>query len=263
MKKITFLVISLMISASANGQSTTNSIYIDQVGDGSEITLTQEGDSNTIGEADPKQFVLQGDNQTVDITQKGDTNIITGSIENADSINYVTSIEGTDNKLEYNQGAGASTSVEGSKKKLTVDGDDNTLKFNQGTSVAAEADVVASATTGFSPGASGSLAASAQFADQVITVTGDNNKYTSTINTDYVKNTVKVDGGTNVIKIVQDGYAGTSPTTGKSVEMELLGSGNKISVNQKSIDNVDKIEIKSDSSNSILVINQCNTPGPC
>ena len=117
--------------------------------------------------------------------------------------------------------------------------------------------------TGFSPGASGSLAASAKNADQVITVTGDSNKYTSTINTDYVKNTVKVDGDTNVIKIVQDGYAGTSPTTGKSVEMDLLGSGNKISVNQKSIDHVDKIEIKSDSSNSILVINQCDTSSAC
>ena len=262
MKKLTFLVISLFTSASANGQ--TNSIYIDQVGDGSVITLTQEGNSNTIGEADPKQFVLQGENQTVDITQKGDTNIITGSIENADSINYVTSIEGTDNKLEYNQGAGASTSVEGSKKELTVDGDDNTLKFNQGTSVLAEVDVGTIANPAdFKPGASASTAASAIGADQFIEIKGDTNKYTSTINTDYVKNTVKVDGDTNVIKIVQDGYAGTSPTTGKSVEMDLLGSGNKISVNQKSINNVDKIEIKSDSSNSILVINQCNTGGPC
>lgn len=263
MKNLTISFILLMTSASANAQ-VTNSIYIEQEGDGSEITLTQDGDANTIGEAGTdKQFVLKGDNQTVAVTQEGNENKITGSILNADNINYLTSMIGADNTLEYAQGSGA-FAVDGSKKTLKVTGSVNTLKFNQGTTVAPEADVGTIATpAGFSPGASGSTAASAIGANQSIEIIGNINKYTSTINTEYVKNTVKVDGDSNVIKIVQDGAKGTVSVPGKGVEMDLFGDGNKISVNQKSTLNDDKIKIKSDSDNSILVINQCNTGGPC
>jgi hypothetical protein len=276
MKKITFLVISLMTSASAYGNPTTNSIYIEQEGDGSEITLTQDGDANTIGEdgGGGKQFVLQGDNQIVAVTQQGNNNKITGSIENADTINYSTSMIGDDNKLEYAQGSGANA-VDNSKMKLEVVGNNNTLKFNQGTTVAEDPDVQVAAVTStnsdgvstitpayISPGASASNAASAVGADQTIEIKGNTNKYTSTINTDYVTNVVEVDGDSNVVKIVQDGKKGTVNAAGKGVEMTLIGDSNKISVNQKSTLHADKIEINSTSNNSILVINQCDT-GPC
>ena len=279
MKKITFLVISLMTSASAYGQTTptTNSIYIDQVGDGSTITLTQEGQTNTIGEgeAEADRFVLQGNGQTVTVKQDGSSNAIIGSVEQADDIDYNTTVTGDSNTIKYNQGDLGS--VAGSEKTLTVAGNNNTLTFNQGTTVEADPDVVVAAVTSTdsagvitiitpayisSPGASGSTGASAANAKQEISITGDGNTYTSTINTSNVKNDVVVGGNTNVIKIVQDGNAGNS-NSGKSVEMDLLGDSNKISVNQKSTGNVDTIKINSDSSNSILVINQCSNSGPC
>ena len=274
MKKLTILVISLMTSASAYGQ-TTNSIYIDQVGDGSTITLTQEGQTNTIGVSEGERFVLEGDGQTVTVKQDGSSNAIIGSVEQADDIDYKTTVTGDSNTIKYNQGDLGS--VAGSEKTLTVAGSNNTLTFNQGTTVAPDPDVVVAAVTSTnsagvittitpayisSPGASGSTGASAANAKQEISITGNDNEYTSTINTSNVKNDVVVGGNTNVIKIVQDGNAGNS-NSGKSVEMDLLGDSNKISVNQKSTTNVDTIKINSDSSNSILVINQCSNSGPC
>lgn len=273
MKKLTILVISLMTSASAYGQ-TTNSIYIDQVGDGSTITLTQEGQTNTIGEgeAEADRFVLQGNGQTVTVKQDGSSNAIIGSVEQADDIDYNTTVTGDSNTIKYNQGDLGS--VAGSEKTLTVAGNNNTLTFNQGTTVAPDPDVPVAAVTStnngvttttpayISPGASGSTGASAANAKQEISITGNDNEYTSTINTSNVKNDVVVGGNTNVIKIVQDGNAGSS-NSGKSVDMILSGDSNKISVNQKSTGNVDTIKINSDSSNSILVINQCSNSGPC
>jgi hypothetical protein len=228
MKKLTFLVISLMTSASANGQ--TNSIYIDQVGDESIITLTQEGEGNKIGDSENTRFFLEGNVQTVTVKQDGNNNVINGSVLNAANIDYDTTVTGDNNEITYDQGA--SGSVAGSTKTLTVTGDSNDLTFNQGT--------VSSATD----------------ATQTISITGDTNTLTSTINTDDVVNTKTIVGSGNVITTVQNGLAG------KNIDMLLTGSTNNITVNQTSTENVDTIKIDSTSNDSILIINQCNT-SPC
>ena len=230
MKKITFLVISLMTSASANAQS-TNSIYIDQEGDGSTINLTQEGEGNTIGASESTRFVLEGDSQTVTVKQDGNNNVIQGSVGDAANIDYGTTVTGDNNEITYDQGG--SGSIAGSKQTLTVTGSSNELTFNQGT--------IASATG----------------ATQTISITGDTNTLTSTINTDDVVNTKTIVGSGNVITTVQNGLAG------KNIEMLLTGSTNNITVNQKSTDNVDTIKIDSASEGSTLIINQCNTGGAC
>nr|WP_315470628.1 hypothetical protein [uncultured Sphingorhabdus sp.] len=229
MKKITFLVISLMTSASANAQ--TNSIYIAQVGDDSTINLTQEGQSNKIGDTEAIRFVLEGDKQTVTVKQDGNNNVIKGSVLDAASIEYDTTVTGDNNDITYDQGA--SGSIAGSKQTLTITGDSNDLTFSQGT--------VSSATD----------------ATQTISITGDTNTLTSTINTDDVVNTKTIAGSGNVITTVQNGLAG------KNIEMLLTGSTNNITVNQKSEDNVDTIKINSTSIGSTLIINQCNTGDAC
>jgi len=228
MKKLTFLVISLMTSASANAQ-TTNSIYIDQVGDGSEITLTQEGQSNKIGDSEAARFVLEGNVQTVTVKQDGNNNVIKGSVIDAANIDYDTTVTGDNNEITYDQGG--SGSVAGSTKTLTVTGSSNDLTFNQGTTSSATA------------------------ATQTIAITGDTNTLTSTINTDDVVNTKTIVGSGNVITTVQNGLAG------KNIEMLLTGSANNVSVTQKSTTNVDTIKINSTSSDSNLTIIQCNNLG--
>lgn len=230
MKKFTLFIMAMMTSSLAIAQSTTNSIFIDQVGDGSTITITQKGQANKIG-SEQNRVVIEGNNQTVDVKQEGNNNIIQGSILQADNVNMDVTVTGDNNTLTYDEGD--SGSVAGSTKTLAVTGDSNSMTFNQGT------------------------AASATGATQTIAVTGDNNTYTSTINADDVVNTVTVAGDSNAVTMTQDG------TAGKNVEMILTGSTNTITVNQKSTTNVDTLKINSTSTGSTMVINQCNAGGPC
>lgn len=230
MKKLTLFIMLLMTSSLATAQSTTNSIFIDQVGDGSTITITQKGQANKIG-SEENRVVIEGNNQTLDVKQEGNNNTIQGSILQADNVNMDVTVTGDSNTLTYDEGDAAS--IAGSTKTLAVTGDSNSMTFNQGT------------------------AASATGSTQTIAVTGDTNTYTSIINADDVVNDVTVAGDGNTIAMTQDG------TAGKNIEMILTGSTNNITVNQKSTTNVDTLKINSTSTGSTMVINQCNAGGPC
>jgi hypothetical protein len=224
------VAMSSLASTAVMAQSTTNSIFIDQVGDSSVITVTQKGQGNTIG-TEQNRVVLQGNSQTITTTQEGNNNSIQGSIVQADNVDMNVTVTGDSNELIYDQGDAAS--VAGSTKTLEVTGDSNNLTFNQGT------------------------AASATNATQTITVTGDTNTLTSTINADDVVNTKTIAGDGNTITTVQNG------TAGKNIEMLLTGNTNTVAINQQSTTNVDTLKINSTSNGSTITINQCNAGGPC
>ena len=232
--KTILLVMAMMTPSLAfaeglnQGTSTTNSIYIDQVGDSSTITIKQEGQGNGIG-TEAQKLNIQGNNQAVDIYQKGNNNTINGSILDAANITYNLDITGDGNTILYDVGVAAS--VAGSETNLTITGDTNDLKFTQGN--------ISSATG----------------ATQNITINGDLNKYISTINTDDVVNTLNVAGDSNDITMTQNGFPG------KNVEMNLTGDNNDVIINQKSTLNVDTIKLDSTSSDSVITINQCNAGG--
>ena len=228
--KLMLAAMALLASSVAMAQSTTNSIFIEQVGDGSTISITQKGQSNKVG-TEQNRVVLEGNNQTITATQEGNNNSIQGAIVQADNVDMDVTITGDNNTLTYDQGDAAS--VAGSTQTLAVTGDSNTLAFNQGT------------------------AASATGATQTITITGDTNTLTSTINADDVVNTKTIAGDGNTITTVQDG------TAGKNIEMLLTGNTNTITVNQKSTTNVDTLKLNSTSTGSTITINQCNAGGPC
>ena len=228
--RLILAAIALLASSVAMAQSTTNSIYIEQVGDGSIIDLTQKGQGNKIG-TEQNRIILEGNNQTVTVTQEGNNNSIQGSIVQADNINADVTITGDSNTLTYDQGDGASVAT--STQTLTVTGDSNNLTFNQGT------------------------AASATGATQTIEITGDTNTLTSTINADDVVNTKTIAGDNNTITTVQEG------TAGKNIEMLLTGNTNTVEIKQSSTTNVDTLKINSTSNGSTITINQCNAGGPC
>jgi hypothetical protein len=228
--KLMLAAMALLASSVALAQSTTNSIFIEQVGDSSVITITQKGQGNKIG-TEQNRVVLEGNNQTITTTQEGNNNSIQGSIVQADNVEMDVTVTGDGNEITYDQGDAAS--VAGSTQTLAVTGDSNTLTFNQGTT------------------------ASATNATQTITITGDTNTLTSTINADDVVNTKTIAGDDNTITTVQNG------TAGKNIEMLLTGNTNTVVVNQQSTTNVDTLKINSTSNGSTITINQCNAGGPC
>ena len=224
------LVMAMLSSSLAFAQSTTNSIFIEQVGDNSNITIVQKGQNNRIG-SEQNRLMLDGNGQIINTTQEGNNNLIQGSIVQADNVSTDTTVTGDSNTITYDRGDAAS--VSGSSETVVVTGSSNNLTFNQGT------------------------AASATGATQTIEITGDTNTLTSTINADDVVNTKTIAGDGNTITTVQDG------TAGKNIEMLLTGNTNTVTVNQKSTNNVDTLKIDSTSSGSTITINQCNAGGPC
>ena len=228
--KSMMFIMAMLSSSLAFAQSTTNSIFIEQVGDNSTITIVQKGQNNRIG-SEQNRLMLDGNGQIINTTQEGNNNLIQGSIVQADNVSTDTTVTGDSNTITYDRGDAAS--VSSSSETVVVTGSSNNLTFNQGT------------------------AASATGATQTIEITGDTNTLTSTINADDVVNTKTIAGDGNTITTVQDG------TAGKNIEMLLTGNTNTVTVNQKSTNNVDTLKIDSTSSGSTITINQCNAGGPC
>ncbi len=226
MKKTALFVMALMTPTLLFAQQATNSIYIDQVGDSSTITLTQQGQTNSIGKENDR-FQLQGSNQTLTMTQHGNGNSIQGNIIQADNINYDINTLGDSNSIVFDHGT--SGSVAGTTLNLTATGSMNTFDLKQGTT------------------------SSATGATQNITVTGDSNEYTSTINTDDVIQTSSVTGDSNKLTIVQNGH------TSKNMDIALTGSHNTFDIKQTSTLNVDRLSVTSQSVGSTVHINQCTS----
>ena len=228
--KSMMFIMAMLSSSLAFAQSTTNSIFIEQVGDNSTITIVQKGQNNRIG-SEQNRLMLDGNGQIINTTQEGNNNLIQGSIVQADNVSTDTTVTGDSNTITYDRGDAAS--VAASTETVVVTGSSNTLTFNQGT------------------------AASATGATQTIAITGDTNTLTSTINADDVVNTKTIAGDGNTITTVQDG------TAGKNIEMLLTGNTNTVEIKQSSTNNVDTLKINSTSSGSTITINQCNAGGPC
>lgn len=228
--KRSILVMALMTPTLSFGQSTTNSIYIQQVGDSSTITIKQEGQGNEIGNrTTDTPVVLQGDGQVVDITMQGNTNKINGDIKQSDGSTTTVEMVGDSNELNFDVGNAADTG--GSTTTFDIAGSSNEFNFNQGK--------VSSATN----------------LTQTFNLTGDLNTVTQNVETNDVENLFTVAGDSNVITTTQNG------ASGKNIEMVLTGDQNNVTVNQKSTLNVDSIKLNSTSSGSTILINQCNTGG--
>jgi hypothetical protein len=228
--KALFVMLLSAISLSAYAQSTTNSIYIDQVGDASTINLTQKGQNNKIG-TEQNRFQIGGDAQLINVTQQGNNNQMNGKIVQADNIDYGVTVTGDTNAITFNHGDSAS--VAGSKLVLGINGSSNTVELNQGDT------------------------SSSTNADQEITIGGDQNAYTSTINADDVKNRMTISGDQNALTMTQNGHSG------KEVTSVVTGNGNTLTINQTSTLNVDKIDVTHTGSGNNIAINQCNAGGTC
>lgn len=228
--KTAILIMGLMTPSLVFGQSTTNSIYIDQVGDGSNITISQQGQANRVG-SEGSAVNIQGNNQNITLTQDGASNSIDGFVNNADNVDLAITNTGDNNAVTLNMGDSAS--IAGSATTLNVTGSTNTVSLTQGST------------------------SSSSGATQTLNITGDLNTYNSTINADDVTNTVTATGDSNTINMLQNGHAG------KAVDMALTGNNNDVTINQRSTTHADTIGITSSASNSTIIINQCNTLGNC
>ena len=256
-KVLTILVLSAM---STLGYATDNSIYIDQAGDNSTITMTQDGAGNRVkgiltngtagGNTDTAKLV--GNNQTVTINQAGPNNVLTlganstvGTNGKGIDINYQVDVGGNVGFINSNnngQGVSASNLIDiiqlGGNAIATISmlGNTNSLTVRS------------------SGGGGNSIVANID-ADNVTAVVdqtlGGGND--TTLNLTGNKGTVNITstGAANISNVTQSGGG----VNGNDVKIVLNGSGNQTTVSQAGVnDNV--VDYKVVGSNNIANIVQ-------
>ena len=207
-KLITFFVMVILVTNVFAQSSGGNSVYIDQTNaDSSTLSITQTGSGNMVG--DPNSisspaFAIEGNNMSLTIIQDGMNNSITGNFIGGDSTGAITQT-GSGNSTVLDQGNfGTNTG----NLNVTLTGDNNTSALHIGT------------------------IANAGNYTYGLTVIGNTNSITSTVNSKYTTNTFTLTGDTNALTTLQSGANGTSMIPGHSITSTIIGSGNTASITQ-------------------------------
>jgi hypothetical protein len=175
-----------------------NDVYIEQVGDSSTITITQDGSDNKVGDALNAAYIGSGSN-VVAIDQIGSNNEL-NLVVNGSSTDVVIDTTGSGNIQTVNCGTTSSAGCSGSTIKQVVSGDDNTITQNLGAGANhySEINVIGSS--------------------NAITHTSTNTGVTSAI--------ITATGDTNTIGVTQSG------TLPQSITVNSTGNLNNITINQ-------------------------------
>jgi hypothetical protein len=185
-------VLGLVASASAN------EVYIEQVGSGSAVTITQDGTDNRIGTSLSPAYIGSGSN-TVIIDQIGSSNTL-DMVVNGAGTDVTVSTTGSNNIQEINCGTTNSAGCSSSIITQTINGDSNDVKQN--------------------------LGGGANHTSNII-VTGDTNIVTHTSTaTGTTSADITVSGDTNTVSVTQSGMLN------KSVSVTSTGNSNNISITQ-------------------------------
>lgn len=121
--KRTILIVAMIMAGI--GGARANEVYIEQVGDSSSVTITQDGTNNAIGTALDPAFIGGGSN-TVTIDQVGASNSLT-MVVNGAATDVTVNTQGSNNVQEISCGTTMSASCGGSTITQTVTGDNNTI----------------------------------------------------------------------------------------------------------------------------------------
>jgi hypothetical protein len=211
-KTILSSVMSLLFVGSALAtNSGNNSVYIDQTNaDNSVIIITQSGSGNNVGDRSnmiTPAFVVDGNSMMLTITQDGMNNSIIGNFIGGDSAATITQT-GSGNTFKLNHG---NFGTNGGLLNVDKTGDNNFIEMNMGTT---------SNTGNY---------------NYSLTVAGNLNNVTSTMNSKYIMNTMTITGNSNNVTTTQSGANGSPTTPGHKIELSVIGNYNNIAITQNSI----------------------------
>ncbi len=236
MKK-TLLALSILIGFYANAAD--NSVYIDQTGDYSIITVTQDGSGNRLrgilingtagGNTD--RAVLDGNNQTISISQVGANNILSLGLKTT-----VTSGNGI--TLSYTAIDGGNTAYINSNNPGTGISSNNNVTINQsGGSAITNLNLLGSGNgiTVNQAGGSGNKFDATINADQTSVLLnqtgGGGNETTLALTGNKGNISIASVGAANITNITQSAFG----INGASVNMNITGSGNDTTITQSGL----------------------------
>jgi hypothetical protein len=257
--KVKQITIATMLLLSATAWSADNSIYLDQAGDNSTITMTQEGASNRIrsiqgpGTGNTTPSVIKGNNITVTVDQIGSGNVLNLGVDAA------TASGGVDTNIKYK--------VTGNNAVATIDSN------NGGTGIS-QSNIIDIDQNGNNAIATINMLGARNYLE-VLQSGGANNKIVATINASDVSATVNqtagagnettlnLTSGNGTVDIVTVGasnitsvtQSGTGGPTGQSTKININGSGNTTSVTQSGAFD-QYVDVKIASASNMVNINQ-------
>jgi hypothetical protein len=179
-----------------------NDVYIEQIGDGATVTITQDGSSNRVGDSSTPALV-KGDANIVTIDQIGSSNTLDMTV-NGTAVTAIVTTTGSYNTQTIDCGTANTASCGSSYIKQEVTGDNNTVTQNL-------------------------VAASTQHSE--ILISGDYNTVTHTTSGSGAHSgIITVTGGValsgNTISLTQGG------TNAQQATITSTGNSNAITVNQ-------------------------------
>ena len=227
--------------------ATANEIYIQQIGDGLDLDIVQDGTDNQLGNS-TQSAVLEGVDMTFSITQTGDQNTIAATIKgatytglwsivgdsndidllcsstaagNCDTVTLNVDIDGDFTTLDF--GIGETADATGSSIDFTIDGDGNVVEMTvDGQSADIDVVVDNTASASATPGTNGTLTAATASTGNVIDidVTGDGDVIGHTID-------LTITGGGSYYNITQSGINDnmlTATFTGDNQAVDIIQS---------------------------------------
>jgi hypothetical protein len=190
------LVITAMWSLGAQA----NEVYIEQVGDSSTITVTQDGTGNKVGDSGTgNEAFIGGGSNAVTIDQIGSNNTLAMTVNGA-SASVIVDVQGSGNESTINCGTTQSAGCSGSTIKQVITGDDNIVTQNLGTGANHYSEINIAGST------------------NTVTHTSTNSG-ASTVN-------ITATGDLNTIGVTQSGL------TAKTVSVNTAGNSNTVSITQ-------------------------------
>ena len=230
MKRLTTLVMGLLLAGSALADG-GNSVYIDQTNaDQSTVTITQSGSNNNVGDTntttgDP--FVIDGNSMNLTITQDGMNNSILGNFIGGNSTATISQIGNSNSTLLNYGNFGTSSGTLG----ISLNGSNNNSILNIGT-----------------------VHNSSNYLYN-LDVTGDHNTVTSTINSAYTTNSHTIAGDSNTLTTTQTGF-GTLSGGGHNITTNVIGDSNTITVSQDGNTIANSAVVNLSGSNTVMSITQ-------
>ena len=177
-----------------------NEVYVEQVGDSSTISITQDGTGNKIGDTGVgNEAFIGGGSNTVTIDQIGSNNTL-AMVVNGAAAGVIVDVTGSGNESTINCGTAQSAGCSSSTIKQVITGDDNIVTQNLGTGANHYSE---------------------------INITGSTNTVTHTsTNTGASTVNITATGDLNTIGVTQSGL------TAKTVSVNTTGNSNTVSITQ-------------------------------
>jgi hypothetical protein len=262
-KLLTILALSGMATL---GYAADNSIYIDQSGDFSNITINQDGAGNQVrglqaSGADDKTVasVIRGNSVNVNVNQTGSTNKldlgINALMSGSKSVDFTYStvnagnLTGSNNTGIFQLGTSTATLANSTVSVTQVNGLNYAEVRMQG------ADNILNALQSGGGASLTSLVNASGTNQQIVTAGGTGNIVSTTLTGQNGQVSLNVMGATNTISIAQDGTGGT---TGHQTIMDINGTGNTINLSQTGSSYANMFNLKVGSSGSAANSNSYN-----